>query len=658
MIKSVILVLVLSTTGYATITGSNLAQPGSKDSISYEAGKLKYDAGAWQDALRIWMTAISDSAIVEPDPRLGIGFLQLVTEKELQHLYNSASLLYLWSLTTTELTPYASYIKFEIERIKPLIDEDRYQTWMDKLRAEDPTVLTDLRSFWIGMDPTPMQQPNERLLEHWQRIAYAKKHFNRNTSTVYGSDDRGTIYVRLGKPDRIKSGMLVAEETEIRNKLVDLNSLQPGARELGLETLLAQQQISAIRSMFQPTEYEIWIYERMDRKGTAAFIFGTPGDGGFYGLRRSVNEFIPRAAFRTAIVRPGDNNYNQVVAGNVLELGIYRDLASVDDYFAEVFVDAQRNWERLMSGSIGAESFKNLTNVTFQQQALRDRQRQLEKTRSEFDKKFIPLDHDVAIYRILDQQQPAYLIVNNTNPTLALGMDMQRTPDRESTRRYALRDALAVFDAEWKVIDFEQETPKLTFIAGQNVVTAANTVFMLPANRNQPVFVRFSSEFYRLKGDDYTRNLDQAEVVGTSNMELTLPEPLSSNGFQVSDIMLIDPSTTTADERNPYRILPSYSIPGMGYLGMYFEVYKVPLNAEGYREYSLSYTITEAKKSRRGNPVKVQITTNFQTDGENGSEMLEIDTKRLKAGEYRCDMVFVPSVGNRITRSFSFSVSK
>jgi hypothetical protein len=312
----------------------------------------------------------------------------------------------------------------------------------------------------------------------------------------------------------------------------------------------------------------------------------------------------------------------------------------------------------LMSGSIGAESFKNLTNVTFQQQALRDRQRQLEKTRSEFDKKFIPLDHDVAIYRILDQQQPAYLIVNNTNPTLALGMDMQRTPDRESTRRYALRDALAVFDAEWKVIDFEQETPKLTFIAGQNVVSAANTVFMLPANRNQPVFVRFSSEFYRLNGDDYTRNLDQAEVVGTSNMELTLPEPLSSNGFQVSDIMLIDPSTTTADERNPYRILPSYSIPGMGYLGMYFEVYKVPLNAEGYREYSLSYTITEAKKSRRGNPVKVQITTNFQTDGENGSEMLEIDTKRLKAGEYRCDMVFVPSVGNRITRSFSFSVSK
>lgn len=654
----VIFFLVLCTTAYTSIASSSYAQPSAEDSISYEAGKLKYDAGAWQEALRIWMTAISDSSVVEPDPRLGIGFIQLVTEKELQHLYHSASLLYLWSLTTSKLEPFTAYLEKEVARLQPLIDEETFKTWNEKLHAGDIGLLTELRSFWIGMDPTPMQQPNERLLEHWQRIAHAKKHFTKNTSTVYGSDDRGTIYVRLGKPDRIKSGMLVAEETELRNKLVDLNSLQPGARDLGLETLLAQQQISAIRSMFQPTEYEIWIYERMDRKGTAAFIFGVPGDGGFYGLRRSINEFIPRAAFRTAIVRPGDNNYNQVVAGNVLELGIYRDLASVDDYFAEVFVDAQRNWERLLSGSIGAESFKNLTNVTFQQQQLRDRQRQLEKTRSEFDKKFVPLDHDVAIYRILDQQQPAYLIVNNTNPTLALGMDLQRTPDRESTRRYALRDALAVFDADWKVIDFEQETPKLTFIAGQNAVSAANTVFLVPVYRNQEVFLRFSSEFYRLKGDDYTRNLDQAEVVGTSNLELSLPEPLTAKGFQVSDIMLIDPSTTTMDERNPYRVLPSYSIPGLGFLGMYFEVYNVPVNAEGYREYSLSYTITEAKKSRRGNPVKVQITTSFQTDGAQGSEMLEIDTKRLKAGEYRCDMVFIATAGERISRSFSFTVAK
>ena len=65
----------------------------------YELGKERYNAGDWQDALRIWMTAITDSNFVDPDPRLGISFIELITERELKNMYKSASLLYLWGMT-------------------------------------------------------------------------------------------------------------------------------------------------------------------------------------------------------------------------------------------------------------------------------------------------------------------------------------------------------------------------------------------------------------------------------------------------------------------------------------------------------------------------------------------------------------------------------
>src|SRR5690606_4337611 len=117
------------------------------------------------------------------------------------------------------------------ERIKPLLDENTYKEWRNKLRANDGTIYSDIRSFWLAMDPTPMQQPNERLIEHWERINYAKENFNKNSTSVYGTDDRGLIYVRYGKPDRLSSGLLMAEETEMRGKLVELNAMTPRVTE-------------------------------------------------------------------------------------------------------------------------------------------------------------------------------------------------------------------------------------------------------------------------------------------------------------------------------------------------------------------------------------------------------------------------------------------
>ena len=52
--------------------------------------------------------------------------------------------------------------------------------------------------FWASRDPNPATVVNERLVEHYQRIMYARIHFSNGS---YPWDRRGEIYVRYGEPD-------------------------------------------------------------------------------------------------------------------------------------------------------------------------------------------------------------------------------------------------------------------------------------------------------------------------------------------------------------------------------------------------------------------------------------------------------------------------
>jgi len=55
-----------------------------------------------------------------------------------------------------------------------------------------------LRTFWLERDPTPVTETNQRRLEHYRRVWYARRHFS-EARTPY--DDRGATYVRFGEPD-------------------------------------------------------------------------------------------------------------------------------------------------------------------------------------------------------------------------------------------------------------------------------------------------------------------------------------------------------------------------------------------------------------------------------------------------------------------------
>lgn len=67
-----------------------------------------------------------------------------------------------------------------------------------------PEKLEFLRTFWKRRDPNPIDPVNQRLIEHYKRLNFARQSYSKAFKPWY--DDRGAVYINLGKPDRIYYG--------------------------------------------------------------------------------------------------------------------------------------------------------------------------------------------------------------------------------------------------------------------------------------------------------------------------------------------------------------------------------------------------------------------------------------------------------------------
>lgn len=67
------------------------------------------------------------------------------------------------------------------------------------------------RRFWVFQDPAPLTPENERLLEHYRRVAYAREHFSEGD---FPWDDRGDVYIRMGRADHVSRSSDVRGEMD------------------------------------------------------------------------------------------------------------------------------------------------------------------------------------------------------------------------------------------------------------------------------------------------------------------------------------------------------------------------------------------------------------------------------------------------------------
>ncbi len=182
--------------------------------------------------------------------------------------------------------------------------------------------------FWAPKDPAPLTEANERLVEHYRRVAHAREHFSKGADPW---DARGDIYVRYGAPDHISRHNDVRMETDpgvvaVKNRLIAqageyLGAILPRREAESSEEGPSRTQVETADPKGRPvfpvgpyTPWEYWIYARAaggievvftkDQEGTPYRLASLPPDmiglkSGMRWLEMAPARVVEEAASRT-----------------------------------------------------------------------------------------------------------------------------------------------------------------------------------------------------------------------------------------------------------------------------------------------------------------------------------------------------------------------
>lgn len=116
--------------------------------------------------------------------------------------------------------------------------------------------------YWRAKDPAPLTKANERLLEHYRRVSYAREQYPRGEDSW---DKRGEIYIRFGAPDHISSWENINNERE--RHVQDARVAFANRSKVGLR-ISPGQPMFPVPAM---AKWEYWIY--VDLEGGIEITF-------------------------------------------------------------------------------------------------------------------------------------------------------------------------------------------------------------------------------------------------------------------------------------------------------------------------------------------------------------------------------------------------
>lgn len=255
--------------------------PTNTDS-SLKKGLQLEEQGQPQEALKLWEDAISTSE--HSSFPIATEYLHVAAEYELTDYYQSATSIYMEKLSGSDKTDLhfnRSELENEIQRLGPLLEEEELSEYQELLENRNPDLFKEISHFWMSLDPTPDSITNERLIEHWQRIVYAKKSFNLEDEEPYGTDVRGEFYVKYGEPDKLEKGRVRITYDEIDTVLKQLIPVQSG-ENAGGNNMDLMKVANQIQNLFVNPEYEVWIYTTPgEMTENMVLIFGNRSGGKF-----------------------------------------------------------------------------------------------------------------------------------------------------------------------------------------------------------------------------------------------------------------------------------------------------------------------------------------------------------------------------------------
>ncbi|MEX2601167.1 MAG: GWxTD domain-containing protein, partial [Balneolaceae bacterium] len=235
-----------------------------------------------------------------PSMAIGIEYIRLAAEQQLRDYYPVADFMYFWALSDEAMKGELAgenlpVLEDELARLEPLVDPEEYVEWQGMLDTTDPALMEEITTFWETVDLLPDHSFNIRLLEYWERIAFARDQYNRVDEPPYGTDERGRYYVAYGEPDMSTADTLMLNSNQIRRALTNILSREdpPGAKELDVVMTVIDMYLDE-----SSLAYELWDYNKPDEnmQFDLTLMFGLKADG-TYGRIFTLSDFIPRDLF-------------------------------------------------------------------------------------------------------------------------------------------------------------------------------------------------------------------------------------------------------------------------------------------------------------------------------------------------------------------------
>ena len=572
---------------------------------AFERGKAWADSGDVEQAVVVWMLA-KDSSIAAnapPDPRIGTAAVQLVAQDGMERYHDAASALFYWSFSggsTIQQPSFRQEILAEGRRTFELVDSIVADS-LNRVGVKDPADLSlAIKQFWIERDPRPSTLANERLIEHWRRINYARRQFVYNKSSPYGTDDRGVFHVKYGEPDRITKGHLGADQSERRLRGVPLEFIGRFDR--------------------QP-QYEIWRYATFHDGEFTYFLFGnTAGTGPFMHVA-GLHELIPREArYSSAALHSG------IRAQYYLELFYYGDLARMGGPYAQRFSELDRIWSTSRQLSQGAQSARagaaGVLEAVSRRNVADDTWASKQPRASSWseldDSPKSPLSAQVA--RTLDDNEARLTVLAVSSPLWRLDPEFDAPGDSLVLAPYSARHTVIVRDQQ---LDEVGRT-------GMTIADQQHHVSILTL-RHRPELGHLSVVAEHEIQDTLSRGYG---LPGHEHFAVGAPLSVAPSSFEVSDLLLgIVPSDdSTVMAGLPVPLLPATRFWKDDLLRVYFETYNGPSTPTGqsrFYDVRLRVLPTSQPSTVDGLPT---VRVRLESGGRMGQHYLDLDLRNESPG--------------------------
>lgn len=545
----------------------------------------------------------ASTASAPPDPRIGIDFIALATSRHIRPYYTLASKLYFWGFTTKNMTRFHRTIQDGVDRLGPFIGNKSHREWSRELKHENPAVLDSIRGFWIRNDPLPSAPENERLLEHWQRIAYARTHYTRNKHSVYGCDDRGTIYVKYGPPDYVHKGLLIFESAFATNLADDIEDQTKGMGASDNESKNIQFLVrTAELQFFSPAEYEVWIYHNLSNKNPDGniYLFGKPRDGGYrelYGLEA----FIRQRAYS---VTKGTSTS----AGALLQAMYYQQFSVLSSFFGNIY----QNLMSLYATSSNTRPTDALYTGEDNKQKLKLQYLRSPEQVSSFAHRVTPLPIKVRMFRMLStKDQPRLLVFVYSQPQKV--MLAQYIKKHELTKGTLVHHVTA-YDSTWHLITQKRKLGPVNVnnFLNDSTLNYARTYALVPQQTGEHLV--FAARLKRLNANyssvNSSSSVSSNKLVAAGHVYM---EPSPKLSTRPDRLVMSDPVIGYQKGRQsmsvdslfvPFYVPPRNTIAYGKNLWLHFELYHLHPDSKGVVHFNLNYSLDREKNyhPKKGEP--------------------------------------------------------